>query len=127
MWTFAQRKCLRNKMEETFSQKLDFSEAYLQLQVEEKCSKLLAINNHKGLYKFSQPPLEMKVAPSIFPQVMDRILAYTRFAVTYLDDIFIKSEFRSQHEEHVKIDKGDSIQIQWVKSEIVMPEIKYFV
>eukprot|EP00106_Octopus_bimaculoides_P016627 XP_014784069.1 PREDICTED: uncharacterized protein K02A2.6-like [Octopus bimaculoides] len=82
--------------------KLDLLEAYLQLQVKEECLKLLTINTHKGLYKFSRLPFGIKVAPSIFQQVMDTILADTDFAIAYLDDILIKSEFRDQHDKHVK-------------------------
>lgn len=36
--------------------KLDLSEVYLQIQVEE-CSELITTKKHKGLYKFEQLPL----------------------------------------------------------------------
>ena len=34
--------------------KLDLSEAYLQIPVEEKCAELLTINTHRGLYKVNR-------------------------------------------------------------------------
>ena len=34
--------------------KIDLSEAYLQIPVEENRSKLLCINTHRGLYKFER-------------------------------------------------------------------------
>ena len=43
--------------------KLDLSDAYLQVKVEEECSKLLIINTHKGLYKFNWLPFGLKVSP----------------------------------------------------------------
>ncbi|XP_014785731.1 uncharacterized protein K02A2.6-like [Octopus bimaculoides] len=46
--------------------KLDLSEAYLQLQVDEECAKVLTINTHKGLYRFKRLPFGVKVAPAIF-------------------------------------------------------------
>ncbi|XP_014783246.1 uncharacterized protein K02A2.6-like [Octopus bimaculoides] len=86
---------------ENFS-KLDLSEAYLQLQVDEECAKVLTINTHKGLYRFKRLPFGVKVAPAIFQQVMDTMLADCEFAVPYLDDILIKSESRDQHSEHIE-------------------------
>ena len=34
--------------------KIDLSEAYIQIPVEENSSKLLCINTHRGLYKFDR-------------------------------------------------------------------------
>ena len=34
--------------------KVDLNDAYLQIPVEEECSKLLCINTHRGLYKFER-------------------------------------------------------------------------
>ena len=39
-----------------FFSKTDFSDAYLQIPVEEESSKLLCINKHCGLYKFERLP-----------------------------------------------------------------------
>lgn len=36
-----------------FFKKLDLSDAYLQLLVDEDCSRLLTIDTHRGLYKFN--------------------------------------------------------------------------
>ena len=46
--------------------KLDLSEAYKQIPVEEKCAEILTINSHKGLNKFLRLPFGIKVAPAIF-------------------------------------------------------------
>ncbi len=61
--------------------KLDLSDAYLQVKVDEECSKLLTINTHKGLYKFLRLPFGVKFAPSIFQLVMDMMLNSRDFAV----------------------------------------------
>ena len=42
--------------------KLDLSEAYLQIPVEERCAELLTINKHRRLYKIDK---RIKVAPTI--------------------------------------------------------------
>ena len=50
------------------------------------------IKTHLGLYKISCLAFGIKVAPSIFQQVMDMMLSELDFVVTYLDDILLKSE-----------------------------------
>ena len=71
--------------------KIDLSEAYLQIPVEENSSKLLCINSHRGLYKFDRLVFGIKVAPAIFQQVMDTMLGGLDFTFAYLDDIVISS------------------------------------
>ena len=46
--------------------KIDLSDAYLQMEVDDECSKVLTINTHKGLYKLNRLPFGLKVAPSLF-------------------------------------------------------------
>ena len=82
--------------------KLDLLDAYLQIPLEEKCTNLLTINTHKGLFKFYRLPFGIKVAPEIFQQIMDTMLGDLNFAVAYLD-ILIKSR---NHEKHAKREIG---------------------
>lgn len=82
--------------------KIDLSEAYLHIPVEEESTKILCINTHKGLYKFNRLPFGMKVAPSIFQQTMDTMLMGQNFATAYLDDILIKSDNVEEHAPHIK-------------------------
>ena len=109
--------------------KLDLSEAYLQIPVEENCAKLLTINTHKGLYNFNRLPFGIKVAPGIFQQTMDTMLSDLDFAIAYLDDILIKSESREEHAEHVKTvfkkikEYGFKLSIE--KCEFFLTKIKY--
>ena len=49
-----------------FFSKIDFSDAYLQIPIEEMSSKLLCINKHHGLYKLERLPFGVRVAPTIF-------------------------------------------------------------
>eukprot|EP00106_Octopus_bimaculoides_P006346 XP_014773788.1 PREDICTED: uncharacterized protein K02A2.6-like [Octopus bimaculoides] len=77
--------------------KLGLSDAYLQIQVEDECTKLLTINTYKGLYKFNWFTFGIKVAPTISLQVKDAVLAECNFMMAYLDDILIKNECRDQH------------------------------
>ena len=81
--------------------KLDLSEAYLQIPVQDESSRLLCIATHKGLFKFNRLAFGIKVAPAIFQQVIDTMLSGLDFSIGYLDDILMKSESIDQHKKHV--------------------------
>ena len=82
--------------------KTDLSEAYLQVKVDEECSKNLAINMHRGLFSPQRYQFSLKVAPSLFLQIMVTMLAGLNFAMVYLKGILIKSENLEEHKNHVR-------------------------
>ncbi|CAH8624674.1 unnamed protein product [Dicrocoelium dendriticum] len=69
--------------------KLDLSDAYLQVEVDESSRELLTINTHRGLYQYNRLPFGVKTAPAIFQQLMDTMLAGVSGAAAYLDDIIL--------------------------------------
>ncbi|CAF5117881.1 unnamed protein product, partial [Rotaria magnacalcarata] len=69
--------------------KIDFSEAYLQVELDDDSKELLVINTHKGLFRFNRLPFGIASAPSIFQQIMDQMLAGLEGTVCYLDDIIV--------------------------------------
>ena len=77
--------------------KLDLSEAYLQIPLEEQSKKYLVINTHKGLYRFTRLPYGVAAAPSIFQQIMDQILPKLPGIVCYLDDILVTGKDEKEH------------------------------
>ena len=77
--------------------KVDLSDAYLPIPVEEECSKLLCINTHRGLYKFERLAFVVQVAPAIFQQVIHTMLDGLDIACAYLDDIVIASKSTEKH------------------------------
>lgn len=81
--------------------KIDFSEAYLQVEVENQSKELLTINTHRGLYRYNRLPFGVKCAPAIFQQIMDAMLSEFAFAMSYLDDIIIVSPTREEHGQHL--------------------------
>ena len=109
--------------------KIDLSEAYLQVKVNEECSKILTINTHKGLFKFNRLPFGLKVAPSLFQQVMETMLAGLDFSIAYLDDVLIKSENSKEHIEHItkvfERIENYGFKLSSEKCDFFLPEIKY--
>ncbi|CAH8614326.1 unnamed protein product [Dicrocoelium dendriticum] len=69
--------------------KLDLSDAYLQVDVDEVSRELLTINTHRGLFQYNRLPFGVKTAPAIFQQLMDTMLAGVSGTAAYLDDIIV--------------------------------------
>ena len=81
---------------------MDLSDAYLHIEVDEICKKFLTMNTLKRFYKFDRLPFGIKVAPDIFHQIMDAMLAGLDFSVAYLHDILTRSKTRKEHVEHIE-------------------------
>ena len=79
--------------------KLDLSNAYLQLELDEDSQKLVTISTHKGLYKYNCLPFGVSSAPSIFQRTMEGIVAGIPNVVVYIDDILVVG---SSEEDHLR-------------------------
>lgn len=77
--------------------KIDLSDAYLQVALDEESKELLVINTHKGLFRFNRLPFGIASAPSIFQQIMDQMLAGLDNTVCYLDDIIVTGKDPDKH------------------------------
>ena len=96
------------KIEDLFAQlaggksfsKLDMSQAYQQLVLDEESRKYVVINTHRGLFRYNRLPFGVSSAPGIFQRVMESVLRGISGVVVYLDDILITAP---TEEEHVAI------------------------
>ncbi|CAF3948225.1 unnamed protein product [Rotaria sp. Silwood2] len=77
--------------------KIDFSEAYLQIELDDDSKELLVINTHKGLFRYNRLPFGIASAPSIFQKIMDQMLAGLDGTVCYLDDIIVTGKNKEDH------------------------------
>lgn len=82
--------------------KMDLSQAYLQLELEEESKRLVTINTHKGLYRFTRLPFGVASAPAIFQRVMESVLLGIPRVVCYLDDILITGASVAEHLRNVE-------------------------
>ena len=95
------------KIEDLFSQlsggqkftKLDMSQAYQQICLDDESKKYVVINTPKGLFQYNRLPFGISSAPGIFQRVMENILRGIPKVVVYLDDILITG---ANDEEHLK-------------------------
>ena len=109
--------------------KIDLSDAFLQIEVEENSSKLLCINTHRGLYTCNRLAFGVKVAPAIFQHVMDAMLGDLDFTTVYLDDILITSKSVIEHRKHImcvfdKLQEYD-FKVKEAKYYFFLSEIRY--
>ena len=69
--------------------KLDLSQAYQQLTLDENSKKYVVINTHRGLFRYMRLPFGIASVPGIFQRVIESLLQGINGVVVYLDDILI--------------------------------------
>ena len=78
---------------------LDLSQAYQQLSLEEESQKLVTINTHRGLYKYT---FGVASAPALFQRVMDVILQGIPHTICYIDDICVTGRNDTEHLQNLE-------------------------
>ncbi|KRX36417.1 Uncharacterized protein T05_11724 [Trichinella murrelli] len=86
--------------------KLDLSEAYLQVELDEESKRVPVINTHKGLYHYNRLPFSVASAPAIFQKVMDTMLAAIPNVSAYLDDIILTGATDDEYRRTLKLVLG---------------------
>ena len=77
--------------------KLDLSQAYLQLPLEENSKKYATVNTHQGLYQYNRLPFGIASAPAVFQRLMDSILQGIPGVTCYIDDILVTGTSQEDH------------------------------
>ena len=71
--------------------KLDMSQAYAQLALDEESKALTTINTHKGLFQYNRLSFGISSAPGIFQRAMENLFKDIPNVICYLDDILLVS------------------------------------
>ncbi|XP_060085398.1 uncharacterized protein K02A2.6-like [Ylistrum balloti] len=77
--------------------KIDLTQAYLQMEVDNTTSELLTINTHKGLFRYNRLPFGIASAPAIWQRAMDQLLQDIPYTNCILDDMIITGRNDSEH------------------------------
>lgn len=80
--------------------KLNLSDAYLQVELDEESKELVVVNTSMVLHRYNRMPFGIAYAPAILQPIMDQVVARISSCVAYLDDILISD---INEEEHFKI------------------------
>ena len=65
--------------------KLDLSQAYQQILLDDDSKDLVTINTHRGLYRYTRLPFGIASAPAVFQRTMDIILQGIPRTICYID------------------------------------------
>ena len=112
--------------------KIDLSEAYVQILMEEGSKDKTAFSvPGLGLYQFHRMPYGLINSPATFQRLMDKLIGpeFEPHVFTYLDDLIIVSENFDEHLSWLKkvLDKlmNAGLEINWKKSEFCCSSVTY--
>ena len=109
--------------------KLDLSQAYQQLPLEDGSKQYVVINTHRGLFRYTRLPFGISSAPGIFQRVIERLLQGVKGVAVYLDDILITGSTESEHlktldEVLSRLDKA-GLRVRKDKCEFMKSSVSY--
>ena len=109
--------------------KLDLSQAYQQLPLDDQLKQYAVINTPKGLFRYTRLPYGISSAPGIFQRVMDTILNGIPGVVVYLDDILVTGATAQDHlkslEEVLKRLEKAGLRAKKKKCQFMAPSVTY--
>jgi hypothetical protein len=85
----------------TFS-KLDLSQAFSQLPLDEEAQRLCTINTSLGLLRYARLPFGISTAPSMFQRVMDELLTGVPHCAAFIDDVIVTGRDRDSHMQNLR-------------------------
>ncbi|XP_036342908.1 uncharacterized protein K02A2.6-like, partial [Rhagoletis pomonella] len=82
--------------------KLDLSNAYSQLVLDEDSQRLCTWSTHIGCFKMKRLPFGVKPAAAIFQKTMENLLRNVPFVVVYQDDITVSGKDLAEHVRNLR-------------------------
>ena len=82
--------------------KLDLSQAYQQILLDENSRKFVTINTHLGLFQYTRVLFGVASAPALFQKTMDTLLQGIPNTQCYLDDILITGKSDAEHLQNLE-------------------------
>ncbi|XP_041452504.1 uncharacterized protein K02A2.6-like [Lytechinus variegatus] len=109
--------------------KLDLSQAYQQMTLEENSREYLTINTHRGLFQYTRLPFGVASAPAIFQAAMEQVLQGLEGVVCFLDDMLISGRTESEHlsrlDDVLRRLEQNGLRLKLSKCEFMKPTVKY--
>ena len=109
--------------------KLDMSQAYQQLLLDEDSKKYTTINTHKGLYHYNRLPFGVSSAPGIFQCTMENLLQGIPHVVVRVDDILVSGKDDPDHLANLEMVLSRlstaGLKLRLAKCLFMQPEVTY--
>ena len=109
--------------------KLDMSQAYAQLCLDERSKQLTVINTHRGLFRYNRLSFGISSAPGIFQRAMEELFSGVEGVSIYLDDILIKGATIREHDNTLKLVlsklQSAGLKLKLEKCHIGVPSVTY--
>ena len=109
--------------------KLDLSNAFLQIPLDEISKELTTINTIDGLYQFQKLPFGLTASSGIFQSFMSKILNGIPDVIIYQDDILIHSSSIENHnatlEKVLSVLKKTGVKLNTKKCDFFVNKVEY--
>ena len=109
--------------------KLDLSQAYQQLLVEDESKRFTTIKTHKGLFQYNHLPFGVSSAPGILQRNMENLLQNMSSVIVRVDDVLISG---ADDEDHLSNLEGvlkrlaeAGLRLKRSKSVFMQPQVTY--
>ena len=109
--------------------KLDMSQAYCQLELEDSSKDYTVINTHRGLFRYNRLCFGISSAPGIFQRTVEQLLKGNPGVLCYLDDILITGSTAEEHKSRLtevlsKLDEA-GFKLRLDKCYFCVPSVSY--
>lgn len=109
--------------------KLDMSQAYLQLQLDDASKQYVTVNTHRGLFRYNRLPFGVSAAPAIFQRCMENLLRGCQGVSVYLDDLLVTGSTTDEHLERLDhvlhILETAGLRLNRSKCAFLLPKVEY--
>ena len=109
--------------------KLDMSQAYLQLPLDEQSRELVTINTHRDLFQYTRLPFGVSAAPGVFQRCMENLFQGCKGVSIYLDDILVTGSTIDNHLQNLNrvlsILATAGLKLNKAKCAFLMPQVEY--
>ena len=109
--------------------KLDLSQAYHQLPLEEGSRNLTTVNTPNGLYEYLRLPYGINSAVGIFQRTIENLLKGLQGVCVYLDDILVTGKTTEEHLQNLRAVllrlQENGVTLRKDKCKFFLPEVEY--
>lgn len=109
--------------------KIDLSDAYLQIELDEEAKKLAVINTQHGLFQYQRLAFGIASAPAIFQRYIEQLIGGLDNCACFLDDIIVTGSNDEEHlktlEQLLKRFQDTGLRCNKKKCDFFKPEVEY--